>query len=145
MEPLDKKINQHSLNQKHQGCTFGKEKKLTTNEQFTATISTGRRAANSLLTLFVAKNNCGHPRIGISIRKSSGKAVVRNRLKRLIRESFRQSQNSIPADLDYVVMISPNWLKKYSISTLKAQMVTDSFLALVQKLTVRKDKTMENH
>ena len=69
--------------------------------------------------MYAAKNDCGHPRLGVSIGKDCGDAVVRNRLKRLLREAFRQNQNRIPADLDYVVMISPRWIKKQDKQAIK--------------------------
>ena len=64
---------------------------------------------------------------------------MRNRLKRLLREAFRQNQNSIPSRFDYLLRISPQWLKGSggSISTkegakkLTFEQVKASFLALV--------------
>jgi ribonuclease P protein component len=70
-----------------------------------------------LLILYVAENDCGYPRLGISVGKSCGNAVVRNRLKRLLREAFRQNQDRIPAGFDYLLMISSQWLKKSDNST----------------------------
>jgi ribonuclease P protein component len=86
---------------------FPKTRRLASNRQFKTVLDQGRRAGNSLLTLYAVANGCGYPRVGISVGKSCGKAVVRNRLKRLLREAFRQNQARIPPSFDYVLMISP--------------------------------------
>jgi ribonuclease P protein component len=121
--------------------SFGKNKRLVSSEQFKAVLSCNLRARNDLLTLYIAKNNCGYPRLGISVGKSYGKAVVRNRLKRLLRETFRQSQNQIPPAFDYVIMFSPRLAKKDqsgssadTIKNLNIQKIKSSFLALVKNV-----------
>jgi len=88
----------------------------------------------------MAENNCGYPRLGISVGKACGSAVVRSRLKRLLREAFRQSQGQIPADFDYLLMISPQWSKKSDKSCYKEavrqltfEQVKTSFLALMNE------------
>ncbi len=122
--------------------SFPKNKRLLTDEQFKAVLNRRLSAADGLLKLFVAENDCGYPRLGVSVGKAYGGAVVRNRLKRLVREAFRLSRERIPADFDYLVMISPRWTDRWgkSVSAKKAarklgmEDVTASLLALVDKL-----------
>lgn len=97
--------------------SFPKTKRLVSNSQFQAVLARNLRVSNGLLTLYMAENDCGYPRLGISVGKSCGNAVVRNRLKRLLREAFRQNQDRIPAGFDYLLMISSQWLKKSDNST----------------------------
>jgi len=92
--------------------SFPKKKRLVSNSQFKAVMARGRRLSNGILMLYMAQNNLEYSRLGVSVGKSHGNAVARNRLKRLMREAFRQNQGRIPAGFDYLLMISPEWLKK---------------------------------
>lgn len=47
----------------------------------------------------------GGPRLGITVSRKVGNAVVRNRAKRLIREAFRATRSLWPADVDLVVIV----------------------------------------
>lgn len=117
---------------------FSKKKRLASNKQFEAVLARKVRVANGLLVLYAAENDCGYPRLGISVGKSCGGAVERNRLKRLLREAFRQSQDRIPPGFDYLLMISPQLSKKLNksinskeaVRQLKFEQVKASFLAL---------------
>jgi len=92
-----------------------KKKRLVSNRQFKAVMDKGRRFSNEVLTFYMAENDCEYSRLGVSVGKSHGSAVVRNRLKRLMREAFRQNQQQIPSGFDYVLMISPRWPKKSNV------------------------------
>jgi ribonuclease P protein component len=87
--------------------SFPKRKRLVSNKEFKSVMARKLRFSNGILTLYMAENNCGYPRLGVSVGKSCGKAVVRNRLKRLLREVFRQNQDRIPSGFDYLLMPSP--------------------------------------
>ncbi len=67
----------------------------------------GRRFNNPYFTAAVYANSLAHPRLGLSIAaRTIGNAVARNRIKRAVRESFRQHQHSLPA-LDIVIGARP--------------------------------------
>lgn len=127
--------------------SFPKEKRLVTNSQFRAVLDNKRRLrfSDRLLTLYMAENDRGYPRLGVSVGKSSGNAVVRNRLKRLLRESFRQNQHQIPAGFDYLLMISLGRPKKSEIAAKAKQPTFEeikaSFLTLVEEASRRNLKS----
>ena len=118
--------------------SFSKKKRLVSNRQFKSVLDKGQRLSNGILTLYMAENDCSYPRLGVSVGKSCGKAVVRNRLKRLLREAFRQNQDKIPAGFDYLLMISPGRLKKTGTGRARElptfEQIKSSFLALVDSV-----------
>lgn len=125
--------------------SFPKSKRLVSNRQFKAVLARRLSVSNGLLTLYMAANDCGYPRLGVSVEKSCGNAVVRNRLKRLLREAFRQSQGRIPAGFDYLLMILPGSTKSDKSAGIIKETATArrltfgqvkaSFLALVSEAT----------
>ncbi len=53
--------------------------------------------------------------MGISVGKKHGKSVMRNRIKRLLREAFRSAQNNIQGT--YHIVLIPKVAEKYSFQT----------------------------
>jgi ribonuclease P protein component len=66
----------------------------------------GRRcsAADDQLLVFGCPNGLAHPRLGLSVSRKVGGAVVRNRWKRLLREAFRLGRSKLPPGVDLVVI-----------------------------------------
>lgn len=125
--------------------TLSKSKRLVKNEQFRAVLARGLCSKDGLLTIYMAENDCGRPRLGVSVSRYCGGAVVRNRLKRLLRETFRQNQNQIPEGFDYLIMVSSGFAKpnksaaaKELLKRLTFEHVRASFLALVAEITKNK-------
>lgn len=86
------------------GQNFSREERLLSAEQYQYVFANARRFGNPNFTLLVRENNLGYPRLGLAIAKKSVKfAVDRNRIKRLIRESFRQQKTQLPS-IDIIAM-----------------------------------------
>jgi len=68
----------------------------------------GSRRHGALVVIHLVPNDCGHPRIGASVGRKVGGAVVRNRIKRWTRECFRRSAlRASVAPFDLVVQPKP--------------------------------------
>ena len=65
---------------------------LKKNKDFQIVYRKGKSVANSYLVMYILPNNTDRNRLGISVSKKVGNSVVRHRLTRLIRESYRLSE-----------------------------------------------------
>ena len=86
---------------------------LKKNQDFQRVYKSGKSYANKYLVMYVLKNNLDRNRIGVSVSKKVGNSVVRHRLARLIRESFRLRGEEFQSGLDIVVIARNTAKGKY--------------------------------
>ena len=87
-----------------------KRTRLTRSSDFQRVYRQGSSTASRFLVLhyFAQSAGGGEPRLGLSVSKKLGGAVVRNRVKRLLREAFRECVERLPGDYDYVLIARPH-------------------------------------
>ena len=83
--------------------TFPREARLVRRGEFDALYRAGRRRSSSHFTVFLRANELPESRFGVSIKKALGGAVVRNRMRRRLREIVRCRRSEIPAGWDIVI------------------------------------------
>ncbi len=76
---------------------------LKKNYEFARVFNKGSFYVGRYITVYILPNKQSFNRIGISVSKKAGKAVIRNRKKRLIRESYRYFEDYISNGFDIVV------------------------------------------
>ena len=77
--------------------------------EFERVYSQGRRFHSRDFTLICAPNSFGRNRLGISVHRKIRGAVKRNRIKRIIRESFRLDRQYYPSEMDIVFAVRPGF------------------------------------
>ncbi len=94
--------------------TYRRADRLTHAREFQAAFAGTLKKAQGPLVLFAAPNSAGRPRLGLSVGRRVGNAVTRHRLKRYIREAFRQHKGELPSGHDLVVAIRPHAPRRYA-------------------------------
>jgi ribonuclease P protein component len=85
--------------------------RLSRSRDFDAVYRHGRSVSTRFLTLytFAREEEPGDPRLGLAVPKAAGNAVVRNRIKRQLREIWRAKleADAVPRASDYVLVVLP--------------------------------------
>jgi ribonuclease P protein component len=82
---------------------FPRDARLVRRGEFDAVYRAGKRRSSSHFTVFFRANQMSESRFGFSIKKALGGAVVRNRIRRRIREIIRCQRLEIPTGWDVVI------------------------------------------
>jgi len=84
---------------------YRRSQRIASEKDFAGVLGQRRVVRRGAMRLYQADNGRGYARFGVSVSKSCGGAVERNRIKRLAREAFRLNQERLPAG-DYILIVS---------------------------------------
>jgi ribonuclease P protein component len=93
----------HTRTPEIKGHAFPKHFRLLRRADFRRVYEKGQRRSASLCTVFFHSNGLTYSRLGITVPARVGNAVMRNRIKRRLREIFRLNRPEIAAGWDIVV------------------------------------------
>ncbi|MDD4700194.1 MAG: ribonuclease P protein component [Oscillospiraceae bacterium] len=96
------------------GLIFVQFETLTLNKDFRRLYGRGRSFVHPALVTYVSKNRLGYPRIGITTGKKLGKAVERNRARRLIRAAWYDCLPEVTCGVDIVFVARTRTLSSKS-------------------------------
>ncbi len=86
------------------GAHFSRRARLAGQPAFANVFAQPAKSSDRYFTVLARANGLAYPRLGLAIsRKVAKSAVARNRIKRIVRESFRRHQSQF-GGLDWVVM-----------------------------------------
>lgn len=92
--------------------------------------------ANGYLVMYARKNRTGANRVGITVSKKLGKAHIRNRVRRRLREVYRLNEDKFTAGWDIVVVARSRAIDA------KFSRLVDQYLSLAGKCGILKDDTL---
>lgn len=81
-----------------------KERLLKRREYLAVSREVSKRVETKNFLVILRRNELKHSRIGITVTKKIGKAAIRNRIKRQVREFYRKNKRRLPTGYDFVII-----------------------------------------
>ncbi len=120
----------------HGGCPLETTERIRKNQEFKRVYNKGKSVVNRYLVMYYMKNNLPYNRIGFSVSKKVGKSVVRNRVRRLMKETYRLRKIDINNGYDLV------FVARVRMNQADYRTVEKSMFHLLKK--IRRDKNEKN-
>lgn len=111
---------------------FPKRVRLSKNSDFLYLLKAGKSIETPYFVLLYSKNQFSYSRIGVSIKRKFGNAVKRNRLKRWVKEIFRQYSRVLAGNFDLMILTRKKLSLKFE--EMKFGNITQQLLELFESV-----------
>lgn len=98
-----------------------KSERLRKNSEFAAVFERGRSFPGKKVVVYLLENGLPFNRVGVAVSRKLGGAVVRNRLKRVMKEAYRANEAGLRKGLD-LVLVPRSRAKTASFQEVKAEL-----------------------
>ena len=105
--------------------------------EFNRVYSKGRSYVNQMMIIHVVNSDNVKGKVGFAVGKKIGNAVVRNRIKRLMREAYRIGQYSINQNISMIL------IARKPLADAKSYLVQKAFMNLCKKAKILKGSSNE--
>ena len=106
-----------------------KIKTLKKNYEFKNVLSKGSFYVGKYVIVYIKKNKKNENYVGIAVNTKVGKAVKRNRIKRVIRESYRLNKNNLKKGNDIIFL----WKKDSKLEDAKFSKINEDLIQIFDK------------
>ena len=105
---------------------------LKKNFEFKNVLTKGKYFSGNLITVYIKQNNFNKNRVGIAVGSKIAKAVKRNKIKRLIRENYRNYEEKIKMGYDIVFL----WKKNIEIQNATYQNIKEDMGKIFERSNI---------
>ncbi len=105
---------------------------LKKNYEFKNLFSKGKFYYGDFIYMYISKTSKNYNKLGIAISKKQGKAVKRNKIKRLIRENYKNFENRIEKGTNILIVIN----KEKNIEEITFKDIENNFSNILKKANV---------